>query len=187
MANTPAQGTSSSKNTNRNNVSKRKLLFTLGGLGGSSLLPNDWIKPVVNSVTLPAHGVSTVPPPPPSPELMASCSVTVSTDTLEIVGSGFLTTPLDVTVTNTGEVPLTGQGNVDGFSIVANTAIGPIGTGIMGQVPSPLMPGESAMVSLFALTITTCSPNGLLFVRYNSTTASCQTTVNVICEPLVPN
>ena len=182
MAEKQDQGSGCSTGAAKNNETKRKLLLTLGGLGGSALLPSQWIKPVVNSVTLPAHGMATNPPPP----LMASCSITVSTDTLEIVGSGLLTTPLDITVSNTGEIPLTGQGNGDGFSIVANTAIGPIGTGIMGQVPSPLMPGESATVSLFALTITTCSPNGLLFVRYNSAITNCETTVNVVCELLVP-
>jgi hypothetical protein len=59
---------------NRNHESgkpdaRRKILLGLsGGLVGATQLPARWVKPVVDSVLLPAHAAATVVPPAPGPD-----------------------------------------------------------------------------------------------------------------------
>ena len=61
-------------------ASRRRLIKAIAGSGsvivGTKVVPKEWIKPVVDSVILPAHAQITPPPPDPGPSLSLTCEGT---------------------------------------------------------------------------------------------------------------
>ena len=82
MSKKPSGQNSNSSKTDRPSRDRRKLLKTLTAGGGAALVgkvaPEQWTKPIVDSVLLPAHAQVTPAPPPPTTLL---ASVTFDDDT----------------------------------------------------------------------------------------------------------
>lgn len=185
------------------NGKRRKLLKTIaagsGAIFAGGLLPESWTKPVVNSVVLPAHAQTSVPPttlppttlppttlppttPPPTTTLTYSCSIEGA---LEIyVGPPGTQAPVDYTIENTGTGPLTG-GYLDGATDAGTTG------GIMNvtdnnpTIPDPFLPGATFVYTLNAgITTPNCPQQGgagSIAFGFISNETRCDVVIDVTC------
>ena len=111
--------------------SKRKILTSIGvtsGVLGAGALSQHWVKPVVNSVVLPAHAETspgaTTPAPTTTEEPGPMIEVVAESDTGGLVGDGLTKTYL----VNLSKAPLAGvtvtpDATVGGITAVASAAI----------------------------------------------------------------
>ena len=164
----------------KSNESRRKLLKSIAAGSGAVVagksLPENWVRPVVDSVVLPAHAQTS------PPELTYSCSVVgpATIDTGIIGAAG----PFGYEVTNTGTGPLSGGTmNIVGTAGINFTADDP-------TISDPLAPGENFLVSLTEISTTSCAADapaveGTITVEFTSNETSCQQVVDVTCEILI--
>ena len=96
------------KNISHLKIERRKSIKQLLLISGvSGTLPNQWIRPFVDSVTLPSHAQSTPPPPetePPLPDVV-ECTTSPSTLDFSDVQHDSIATE-QITITNSGTIPL---------------------------------------------------------------------------------
>lgn len=156
---------------------RRKLLKSIAAGGGAIVagksLPENWTKPVVGNVILPAHAQT-------SPSF--SCSITGQA-LIELVAGYIVAGPILYTVTNTGTGPLTG-GQIDGLTVDDGTTGGIGFNSYTPDGPDPFAPGDSFTVSLNNLTANECprvGGVGTFTINYTSNEATCSIVVDVTC------
>lgn len=69
----------SQNNHNRGSLRRKVLKSIVAGTGAAAAaahLPESWTRPVVNSVMLPVHAQTSLPPPPITMEFVAGCPIT---------------------------------------------------------------------------------------------------------------
>lgn len=158
------------------------------------LVHSAWAIPIVMSVNLPAHAQTSCCTPPPGdtpPALIPSCSIALSQNAVTLVGAGQQTISpfIDITITNTGDVPLTHPSASDltaGLSLIP-TISGPFSSAIStnGGIPNPLMPGQSHTVTLTAIGISSCI-DGAINVQFSRNGTQCSVPLSVFCIVPVP-
>lgn len=85
------------KQSKRTITSRRKLLSTFTVVGAASQLPNQWVKPIVNSVVLPAHAQMSGGTPPVAPTTtvgFSTGSAIVFDNDNAVLGGGMNNPPL---------------------------------------------------------------------------------------------
>lgn len=163
---------------------KRATIATASIVGGIGMLKTmGWVKPVVNAVVLPAHAqTSSDPTPDPAIE---SCRVTSSQSsvTLESVGNQILVSPIDITIENNGDVPLTSPSpNLDaGFSLIGPSFNYSIE--LNGGIPNPLLPGESHVLQITEIGTISCPVSDILEARFSRNGATCSAELSIVCTP----
>lgn len=147
----------------------KKLALGTGAVAtGLSMLPDTWIKPVINSVILPSHAQTTESP---EPEPLASCSISGPAQITYQSGST-LQQDILYTITNTGQVGLSVSNFPANFKLSA--AYGGDASGVSpvnaNSPPAVLNPGESHDVFIPALTKPDNCNNGLNSIPYTAGT-----------------
>lgn len=112
MSSDKTQNKNASNKVTRSAQSRRKVLKSIAVGGGAVVtgksLPNDWSKPVVESVLLPAHAetseVEAAPPPPPPPAGSCSLGGTVEAFTFGDNSTGVFAIPGSYNSPNGGEI-----------------------------------------------------------------------------------
>jgi hypothetical protein len=147
----------------KSNDSRRKLLKSIaagsGAIVAGKSLPENWTKPVIDSVVLPAHAnTSPEPPPPPPPAGLTGI---------------FLTTETIMVSTVEGQFPLAVAVRSDIVNNVATV------TGVVGSVPISesgiAVPGTTSVTSgantatIGLLSVNGTAPNRQLTVRVELT------------------
>jgi hypothetical protein len=157
--------------------SRRNLLKSIAAGSGvivaGKSLPENWTKPVVDSVMLPAHAITS--------QLTYSCEITGLTslfiDSIAIPG------PVFYIIENTGTGPLTG-----GFPQITPND-GTIGGNIsfipaLVMLPDPFLPGDIITLQISNIDVTACNPSGAgsITFDYTSNETSCILVVPVTCD-----
>jgi len=152
------------------NKTRRKILETAtAGTAIGIILPKAWIKPIVESVILPAHAQA-------STSESFSCEITGSPNVQ--IFSGSSTGPFIYTITNTGTEDLT---NTSGG--IGNVTSGVGFSTSLPSLPDPFVPGDTINFPINTITTTSCPTSGeQIIVSFNSDEApTCEFIVNVSC------
>jgi hypothetical protein len=158
---------------------RRKLLKTItvgsGAVVSTQVLPEHWVKPIVNSVLLPVHAQT-------SP--VYSCAVT-GDDDFDITINFPVVGPVIYTVTNTGTGALTG---VSANIVADDGSTGGLEyTGQIFAIPNPLAAGASFdFVSLSNVSAPQCGLGGAgtITISFNSNETACEQVISVVCSGL---
>jgi len=146
---------------------RRKALLLLTGLSGSVVLGEKWVKPVVDSVMLPAHAQTSI-------VRVGSCSVTSATINIILINGGFVFDPvITITLTNTGVEPLVGLTNLN---VTFSPSLGsPTYTLNLpgGAIPSPLPPGATHITEVVSIQGANFPTTGTVTFQYTSDLTTC--------------
>ena len=169
-----------SENSDNEVLQRRKALLALTGLGGSAVLSKTWVKPVVDSVMLPAHATTSI-------VRVGSCSVTTpATDILLVNGTsgGNFDPAIPITLTNTGAEPLVG---IAALIVTFSPSLGTPAPTLFfpaGSIPNPLPPGATHITELVSISGANFPTTGTLTFQYTSDLTSCEVVIPVDSQEL---
>lgn len=162
------------KNTNlsfESNAHRREFLHSV------------WATPAIISVSLPAHAQTS--------QELTGCMVEVSDNAISLssIELETLSTPIDITVSNTGDTPLAHpdtSSDIAGLSLTSFNILETVLEFPNGGIPNPLMPGQSHTIQLSGLQADSCPFDGQLDVQFSRDGTECLESISLSCEiPLV--